>query len=152
MRRSRPNIRPRKVDAPAFGVIRVEVHPRPATEMCVPVRIVSEMNLREHWAVAKKRKANHRQAGNLAVNLMFSKAPGMRDKGPFEVELTRIRGPRGRVLDDDNLQGGFKALRDGIADALQVNDGDKTRVRWVYSDEERGPEWAVRIRIERRES
>lgn len=36
---------------------------------------------------------------------------------------------RKRVLDDDNLTGGFKALRDAIARSLGVDDGDN-RIRW----------------------
>jgi hypothetical protein len=53
-----------------------------------------------------------------------------------------------RKLDDDNLQSGFKALRDGIADRLGVKDNDP-RVKWKY-DQVRGraKEYAARVRIE----
>jgi hypothetical protein len=32
-----------------------------------------------------------------------------------------------------------------------VNDGDTSRVRWKYAPEEKGTDWAIRIRIEKRE-
>lgn len=36
-----------------------------------------------------------------------------------------------RVLDDDNLQGACKSLRDSIAETLGIDDGDK-RISWTY--------------------
>lgn len=38
---------------------------------------------------------------------------------------------RRRLLDDDNLSGGCKALRDAIAASLGIDDGDK-RIRFEY--------------------
>lgn len=49
---------------------------------------------------------------------------------PVVVRLTRI-GPR--KLDSDNVAGACKAVRDGVADWLDVDDGDETKVRWVYA-------------------
>ena len=49
--------------------------------------------------------------------------------GPWVVTLTR-HGPR--KLDDDNLSAAFKRIRDGVADALGVDDGNRRRVRWEY--------------------
>ena len=47
--------------------------------------------------------------------------------------VTMIRtGPR--KLDDDNVSGGFKHIRDGIADALGVDDGS-AEVQWKYAQE-----------------
>lgn len=37
-----------------------------------------------------------------------------------------------RRLDDDNLQGSLKPLRDAIADSLQLDDGDR-RITWEYN-------------------
>jgi len=36
-----------------------------------------------------------------------------------------------RILDDDNLAGGNKPLRDCIAERLGINDGD-SRIEWEY--------------------
>jgi hypothetical protein len=40
-------------------------------------------------------------------------------------------------LDGDNLQSGFKAVRDGVADWLGVDDGDK-RIDWQYGQRSGG--------------
>lgn len=101
----------------------------------LPIRVESVANLREHWSVRAKRAKEHRLAA-LAV------AP---HPLPCTVTLVRI-GPR--ALDSDNLQSGFKALRDGIADRLGVKDNDP-RITWRY-DQERGKprQYAVRVTIE----
>lgn len=46
----------------------------------------------------------------------------------LRVTLIAVRQKR---LDDDNLAGGFKALRDAIADSLGIDDGDE-RIEWIY--------------------
>jgi hypothetical protein len=40
------------------------------------------------------------------------------------VRLTRVHASRSRGLDDDNLRSALKAVRDGVADALGVDDRD----------------------------
>lgn len=45
-----------------------------------------------------------------------------------QVTLVAVRQKR---LDDDNLAGGFKALRDAIAESLGIDDGDE-RIEWIY--------------------
>lgn len=97
----------------------------------LPLRIVSTLNLREHWTKRHRRNQAHRKAA-----LAVPKA-----ELPCTVKLTRIGL---KILDGDNLQGGLKALRDGIADRLGVDDADP-RVTWEYA-QERG-EYAVRVEI-----
>ena len=64
--------------------------------------------------------------------------------GTVAITLTRIAP---RVLDYDNLASGLKAVRDGVADALRVDDGS-TRIRWRYTQERGKPrEYAVRVEI-----
>lgn len=46
----------------------------------------------------------------------------------LRITLIAVRQKR---LDDDNLAGGFKALRDAIADSLGIDDGDP-RIEWIY--------------------
>lgn len=76
--------------------------------------------------VQKQRKGTH-----LVVK---TKLPGqlrarlMREGERLVITLTRL-GPG--TLDEDNLAAGFKAVRDGIADALEVNDKHE-RLRWIY--------------------
>jgi hypothetical protein len=68
-----------------------------------------------------------------------------RGSWPQTVTLTRIAP---RAFDDDNLAASFKAVRDGVADALGVKDND-SRVRWVYAQRRGLPrEYSVEIRIE----
>lgn len=100
----------------------------------LPLRIESVANRREHWSKRASRTKAHRLAA-LAV-----------PKHPVPCVVTLIRvAPR--ALDGDNLQSGFKALRDGIADRLGVDDADP-RVRWEY-DQVRGKhkEYAARVQI-----
>lgn len=101
----------------------------------LPLRIESVANRREHWTTKARRTKAHRLAA-LAV-----------PQHPLPCVVTLIRvAPR--KLDGDNLQSGFKALRDGIADRLGVDDADP-RVTWKY-DQVRGraKEYAARVRVE----
>lgn len=74
-------------------------------------------------------------------------ALGVIDIQQCAVSLVRIYGSRGREMDSDNLAGSMKAVRDGIADALGIDDGDTNRVRWSYS-QKRGKWYAVHVTID----
>lgn len=64
--------------------------------------------------------------------------------GTVAITLTRIAP---RALDTDNLASGLKAIRDGVADALGVDDGS-SRIQWRYAQERGKPgEYAVRVEI-----
>lgn len=86
---------------------------------------LTQPNLKE--ALDRGRKAQKRGTQSLVISL---------------VRYGRLR------LDDDNLAGGFKPLRDAIARSLDVDDGD-SRIRWQYGQiETRGQEGtAVRIEV-----
>jgi hypothetical protein len=63
---------------------------------------------------------------------------------PCVVLLTRIGV---RKLDGDNLQGGFKHVRDRIAQWIGIDDADP-RIDWQYSQERGKPrEYAARVTI-----
>ena len=63
---------------------------------------------------------------------------------PVTVVLTRIAPRR---LDGDNLQSGFKAVRDGVADWLGVDDGSSL-VDWQYFQRSgKAGEYAVEIEV-----
>ena len=70
------------------------------------------------------------------------------DKVPIRVTLTRIMGPRQRAFDRDNLIGGMKHLRDGIAAAYRVDDLESERISWEYA-QERGGKATVVVVIEK---
>jgi hypothetical protein len=109
-------------------------------EIELPLRTVSEANVRCHWAERSRRVKKHRTLTALRL-----RAPLWNHRLPAVVVLTRLAPSKG--LDDDNLRSALKAVRDGIADALQVDDGDP-RVQWHYR-QERGParRYGVRIRV-----
>ena len=96
----------------------------------LPIHIVSEANMREHFRVVAKRKALHRQTARWHMQCFLRPVP----ERAATITLTRI-GPR--MLDDDNLASGFKACRDGVADWLGIDDGDK-RLTWRYA-QRKGP-------------
>lgn len=48
---------------------------------------------------------------------------------PARIQLTRLGRKK---MDDDNLAAALKAVRDGIADAIGIDDGDK-RVAYCYA-------------------
>ena len=106
----------------------------------VPVRIESEANRREHWRRVANRKAGQRF--HAAACLSGTRT---RPVPPCTITLTRIAP---RDLDDDNLASGFKAFRDGVADWLGIDDGDK-RLTWRYAQRRGKPkEYAAEVKIE----
>lgn len=110
-------------------------------EVVLPLRIISEANTRQHWRKAAERKRTHRQTARLVLQQY---ARPMGDGASFRIELTRIAP---RKLDDDNLQSGFKATRDGVADWLGIDDGS-SRIAWVYSQEKGAAgHYAARVRV-----
>lgn len=105
-----------------------------------PEKIESEANSREHWRPKAARVKRHRLIAWASLRQMARPV----FLGPVTIKLTRIAP---RELDGDNLQSGFKATRDGVADWLEVDDGDK-RLTWEYSQEQGAPKYyAVRIEV-----
>lgn len=102
----------------------------------LPLRLLSEANERGHWSKGAKRAKEQRAATLWAVRARIVPSRGgwavmpdwRRFSGPLAVTLTRIAP---RKLDGDNLQRACKAVRDGVADALGVDDGDE-RIEWRY--------------------
>ena len=88
-------------------------------DLRLPIRTYSLANMREHWAVRAKRLKIERQTAYIC-------APAF----PVPCVITLTREGK-KLLDDDNLRGAFKAIRDGIADRLGVHDNDP-RVKWEY--------------------
>ena len=103
--------------------------------MKYPIKIISEANMREHYMAKARRVKAHRKAGWAIVK--SSKATL-----PCTVTLTRIGV---RKLDDDNLAGAFKGLRDGIADGFGIADNDH-RIIFKYDQKKGAPkEYAVQV-------
>jgi len=92
-----------------------------------PMKTVSEMNQRCHWSVRHKRFKAQKEAAWAELKAVRMIPPVV----PLVVELTRV-SPRRVNLDDDNLVSAMKAIRDGAALYLKVDDGDP-RIQWKYS-------------------
>lgn len=108
--------------------------------LTVLIRTPSSANLREHWAAKARRVKKQREA----ARLFLSQTDLTRFRMSAEVTLTRIAPRR---LDGDNCASALKGIRDGVADALGVDDGDP-RIAWHYGQERGEPrEHGVRIEI-----
>lgn len=105
----------------------------------LPIRTVSESNARGHWAKRAGRAKAQRFTVTLALRARLAKLTA-----PLTVMLTRVAP---RALDDDNLRGALKAVRDGVADALGIDDRDP-RVTYAYA-QRRGTagQYAVEIAL-----
>lgn len=101
----------------------------------IPLRTSSGLNAREHFRVKAKRVKKEREAVRWVV------ASHKRPAVPCSVLLTRVAPSNG--LDDDNLVGSLKAVRDEIAAWLGVDDRKSLQVRYRYA-QRRGP-WGVVI-------
>lgn len=131
------------IDIDTLIAAAVPARPNPQLQFTVPIRVVSEANLREHWLTRHKRKKNQQEAlraywprdasGKLRIGTV-----------PCVVRLTRL-GPR--PLDSDNLAGSFKHVQDQIAREIGVDDGSEW-VKWEYAQVPVGTRvYALRIEI-----
>ena len=109
----------------------------------LPLVTVSESNRRDHWTVRAKRSRDNRAV----ARVMFAKAR-FESTGQIylgcDAVVTLIRiSPR--ELDDDNLRGALKHVRDGVADRLGIDDRDP-RVEWRYA-QRKGKQKAVEVEL-----
>lgn len=105
----------------------------------LPFRVRS-LNAREHLQVKARRVARERGVTRLAMSAPCAQ---YRARPPEQLTITLTRvGPR--RMDDDNSCGALKAIRDGVADALGIDDGDP-RLTWEYR-QEKGP-FGVRVEL-----
>ena len=115
-------------------------------EISIPLRIVSESNMREHWAKKNTRRRLQHNAISMCVKpkLAFVKLP-------CQITLIRI-APRN--LDDDNLLASFKGVRDKLAALLTGDDrpgraDSDPRLQWKYEQKKGLPKsYSILIRIE----
>lgn len=103
----------------------------PVLFVAVQTKIVSVMNAREHWAIRARRAKNQRALTLTTLRYQASRKVEL----PCVVTITRVAP---RSLDGDNLQAGCKAIRDGVADWLGLDDADP-RVTWRYEQERGAP-------------
>ncbi len=108
----------------------------------VDLRTGRGQNNREHWRAADRRKSLEREMVEwmLAIHERKNGKPEV----PCTVLLQRLGPSPG--LDDDNLSGALKTVRDVVADWLGVDDKHRDIVRYEYAQERR-THWGVLITI-----
>lgn len=99
----------------------------------LPLRTGLGLNARQHWAKRSKGAKAERES----ARLLMPQHPV-----PCTVLLTRVSPG---TLDDDNLRGSLKAVRDGIAERLGVVDNSPL-VRWEYA-QQRARAWGVKVSV-----
>lgn len=110
----------------------------------LPVHVVSESNMREHW-----RKAHIRHKAQKACVKWFMLSSRIPTDLPCKITMTRLSS---RNLDSDNLQTAFKYIRDAVSEHFITNKApgradDDPRFEWHYS-QEKSSEKAVRLTFE----
>ncbi|TXH53911.1 MAG: endodeoxyribonuclease RusA [Desulfurellales bacterium] len=107
-------------------------------------RLSPNYRSRSHWPVTAAKKAARETA-----SVMTTCAVPLRDKKALRERTDQIRmtitfvPPDRRHRDDDNMIASLKAARDGIADALGVNDR-RFRPNYVFAE----PEKPGRVEVE----
>jgi len=114
--------------------------------LLLAIRTESEANLHEHRMAKAKRTKLQRSVIKNRIGQVRKDFGLWYSSRIYIVTLTRIAP---RYLDDDNLPRSFKAIRDGVADALGTDDSARSNLRWRYAQEKGPPKrYAVRIQIE----
>ena len=116
----------------------VTAHPLGGIVVEIPgMVLVSEANSRGHTRAKAKRVASQRSAITATLRVMGGAVVPL----PCRVGITRLAP---RTLDDDNLASACKAVRDGVAEWLGIDDRDP-RVEWAVA-QEKGP-YGVRVEV-----
>lgn len=122
-------------------------------ELLIPVRTENPLNgatgnTRLAATIRSRKRAKHRATARfLTLGAMAREGLTRAQLVPCVVRLTRISAG---TMDTDGLAASQKGIRDGIADALGVNDGS-VFIDWRYAQEKGKPKYhAVRVVIERR--
>ncbi|HCS17686.1 MAG TPA: endodeoxyribonuclease RusA [Erythrobacter sp.] len=94
-------------------------------------------NARQHWAAVAKVKKLAREDARLLTRGAIAKHGVATFEGEDRIPVRiTFYPPDRRRRDDDNMVGSFKAYRDGIADALGVDDR-RFRPHYFFEDAEK---------------
>lgn len=115
---------PAPVNTMPYAVIN-EIH------RSIPLRTGRGQNNRENWRAAANRARKEKSATLLAMG-------GHRRLQPGEVAVVTLTRVSPGKLDDDNLVGSLKYVRDAVALWLGVDDGSR-RVKFTYADRLEAP-------------
>lgn len=109
-----------------------------ALRYILPLRTRNPLNMgmgntRLAAIIRTQERAKHRAISHMALVPRLN-WPGF-PAPPYVVTLTRISAGK---MDDDGLAASQKGIRDGIAEALGIDDGDRGRLRFRYR-QRKGP-------------
>jgi len=110
-------------------------------QLDLSLQTVSEANRREHWASRARRVKMQRAATTMALRQYGHCLEELRSAGKVRVLLVRMSP---RKLDDDNLRGAMKAVRDAIAAWVGIDDGSEW---WEWCYDQRKGQLGVQIAI-----
>lgn len=105
-------------------------------KIVLPLKTVSEANRRDHWSKTRKRSKIQRSLVAAKVRTLLSCNSLKQQRKPYNITIVR-HAPR-RIRDSDNLARAMKAVRDGVADALKIDDQDlcgRVYAWWSYEQE-----------------
>lgn len=89
--------------------------------------------MRRRSALARKIEHFEKVRAREIAGLMTRQCLGIHAADPpYLVTLTRLYCGRGKKWDDDSLPPAMKAVRDGVAAALGVDDGDEDKILFSY--------------------
>ena len=114
-------------------------HPSPQAASVQPAAVTVFIPMQTHSENRYRRQAwqvtaavTRKQRGYVALALYNHKRQLLQlAEGKVQVILVRVGARR---LDADNLQGSLKAVRDGVAAQLSLDDSD-CRISWCYEQE-----------------
>jgi hypothetical protein len=104
---------------------------------------LNKSNRYQHWG--KSSTIANRQRNLAAIVVANNRVLGKISSHSPRFIISFIRSGK-RLLDNDNLIGGLKHIRDGVCDAIGINDGsDKIEFRYTQRKE---PFYKLRIEID----
>lgn len=117
------------------------------TTITIPIegmKLGAALNARVHWSRRAARARKERAV--IAVALRSQWFPDVETASPpTTCTLARIAP---RMLDDDNLVGAFKAIRDEVAAFFGVDDGPNGPIAWRYEQRREAPkQYRVEIHL-----
>ena len=114
---------------------------QPVIEVELPIATVNVANEHAHWRARQKRAKAQR---TLVAMGLKARLRLLEVSPPLVVLIQRVSPRR---LDDDGCAAALKSVRDGVADALGVDDGSEAVVWLTDQAKGRPREQAVRIAI-----
>lgn len=113
-----------------------------ARSITIPIRLMSEANLQQHWTKKHARKKEMQRE----IRYIWKASPIRLVMLPIAITLTRMAP---RTLDFDNLVAAFKWARDTVADLLipglapgRADDSDQ--IEFIYK-QEKSTKYGIRI-------